>query len=276
MRGHGALAVVLGLILLAVSACDGSTGTRSEVSHPLIVATTTIVGDLAAVVAGQEAAVEVLIPVGADPSTYEPTPEQTRRLSEADLVVASGLGLEAGLAQTLDAAEHQGVAVLRLGESLSPLPAGDGTDQASDPYWWMDPLRAAGAVSLIADRMTMIRSGDWVARALAADGRLVDLDRAIRVRLARCEAWPRQLITSQPGIGYFAERYDCLVESAAMASDPSSEASGETPVAVFIDSLGGPGTEAETYEEMMLANADRIAHAGPTVLIERAPAGPGA
>jgi zinc/manganese transport system substrate-binding protein len=236
------------------------------------------VGDLAALVAGSEASVEVLMPVGADPAAYEPTPGQTRSLLEADLIVASGLGLEAGLAEALSDAERRGVPVLRLGEDLCPLPRGDGPDASCDPYWWMDPLRAAGAVSLIADRLLSVHDGSWAMRAMEADRSLGDLDSVIRGRLSRCETWPRELVTSEPGLGYFAERYDCLITLSdgppAETPGPSSSGRGPARVAMFIDSLGGPGSAAETYADMMLTNADRLAHAGPVAYVERAPTRP--
>lgn len=298
------------LSLMALLALGGCADSAAEADEPAIVATTTIVGDLASRVAGDEAVVEVLIPIGADPCSYEPAPEQTRSLLEADLIVSSGLGLEVGLGDVLRDAEHRGVWVLRLGEELYPRHVGNSTDEALDPYWWMDPLRAAGAVTLIADRMHTIRDGHWVDRAWKVDQSLCALDDEIRDLLRRCEPGPRRLITSQVGLGYFAERYDCVVAGPDVAPlgpmGPASETrvpalsdgsltggvsqvpSAEpvhwgvslldpsTPggvsaekVAVFIDSLGGPGSGAETYEDMMLTNADRIAHAGSTVLVQR-------
>jgi zinc/manganese transport system substrate-binding protein len=278
MRARGPLVSGLWLVLLTTSACGGGIGTYVEDDPPVIVATTTIVGDLTALVAGQEATVEVLMPIGADPADYEPTPEQKRRLLEADLIVASGLGLEAGLAWALSDAERRGVPILRLGENLCPLDASDGTTEACDPYWWMDPLRAAGAVSLIADRLLSVHDGHWVMRAMEADRSLGDLDSVIRGRLSRCETWPREIVTSEPGLGYFAERYDCLITlpDAAPADTPGPSSSGRDParVALFIDSLGGPGSAAETYADMMLTNADRLAHAGPVAFVERTPTRP--
>lgn len=121
MRARGPLVCGLWLVLLATSACGDGTGrSGTETDPPVIVATMTIVGDLTTLVAGPEASVEVLMPVGADPRVYEPTRGQTRRLLEADLIVASGLGLEAGLAEALSDAERRGVPVLRLGENLCP------------------------------------------------------------------------------------------------------------------------------------------------------------
>ena len=294
--------------LLILGGCAGP-GTETSADRPVIVLTTTILGDLAARVAGDDADVEILIPLGADPCTYRPTSEQTRSLLEADLVVSSGLGLEAGLAEALGEAERRGVRMVRLGDELYPRHVGGVADETLDPYWWMDPLRAAGSVSLIADCMLTIRDGNWVMRALETERSLCALDDEIRDALWRHEAGPRYLIASKPGLGYFAERYDCIiadlglspVESLGpsstsrvrtMATEPSGSGTSRIPeseparrgvslmapsgsggvsaemASVYVDSLGAPGSGAETYEDMMRTNADRIAHAGQNVLIE--------
>lgn len=304
----------LWLALIAFLALGGCAGPAVETDPPLVVATTTIVGDLTARVAGEEAVVEVLMPIGADPCDYELTMEQTGRLLEADLIVSSGLGLEAGLAEALADAELRGVEVLRLGDALHPRHLGHDEREAFDPYWWMDPLRAAGAVTLIADRMLAIDDGGWTTRAVEAERDLCALDVEIRDALWPRRSGPRYLLTDQPGLGYFAERYDCLVGRpdpviveplgpSSVSAVPShrdelpgggvsrmaeteptgvgvSRVEGWAPhaaispstkrVAVFIDSLGEAGSGAETYGDMMLTNADRIARAGSTVLVQRA------
>lgn len=304
----------LWLTLLTLLVAGGCAGPAAEADPPLVVATTTIVGDLTARVAGDEAVVEVLMPVGADPCSFEPTSEQASRLLEADLIVSSGLGLEAGLAHALAEAELRGVEVLRLGEELHPRHLGHDAREALDPYWWMDPLRAAGAVTLIADRLRAVCDGGWIARALVAEQDLCALDVELRDALWRRDPGPRYLLTEQAGLAYFAERYDCIIGHPdpvlveplgpssvtpvrAQAADEPLPAGvsrmpgtvaraegvsridltapavalglGPTRVALFIDSLGEPGSGAETYGDMMLTNADRIAHAGSTVLVQR-------
>jgi len=310
MRAHGPLVRALCLSLMALLALGGCTGSSSETNadRPVVVATTTILGDLAARVAADDAVVEVLVPIGADPCVYEPTPEQAGSLLDADLVVSSGLGLETGLAQALGDAERRGVRMLRLGDELYPRHVGNTADGMLDPYWWMDPLRAAGSVTLIADTMLGVSDGDWVIRALEAENSLCALDDELRDVLWRCGSEPRRLIANGPGLGYFAERYDCVVTdldlSPVESLGPSSVTSVPTlvdewldgsesrvpqsepirpgvslmdthgaggvsaeMVSVYIDSLGGPGSGAETYEDMMRTNANRIAHAGQNVLV---------
>lgn len=96
-------------------------------------------------------------------------------------------------------------------------------------------------------------------RALEAGKTLGALDDELRDVLRRCGSEPRRLTTNAPGLGYFAERYDCIV----------TDQGGAETVSVYVDSLGAPGSGAETYEDMMRINADRIAHAGQNVLVER-------
>jgi len=311
MRAQGLMSYVLCLSLTAVLTLGGCTGSSAEINtdRPVVVATTTILGDLASRVAGDEAVVEVLIPIGADPCTYEATSEQAMNLLRADLVISSGLGLEAGLAEALGEAERRGVRMLRLGNELYPRHVGSTAEEALDPYWWMDPLRAAGSVTLIADSLLGVRDGDWVTRALEADKALCALDDQLRDVLRRSGSEPRRLITDGPGLGYFAERYDCIVtdldlspleslgpSSVTMAPTLADEWSGGSEsriplnvprrrgvslvdphmpggvsaetVSVYLDSLGAPGSGAETYEDMMRTNADRITHAGQNVLVE--------
>src|SRR5690606_23695915 len=97
--------VAIGVLLL-LSACSVD---APDDARPLVIATTSIVGDLVGHVAGDEARVEVLIPVGADPHDFAPSAQQAAGLRRADLVVTSGLGLEAGLADALGSAADDGV-----------------------------------------------------------------------------------------------------------------------------------------------------------------------
>lgn len=103
----------------------------SDGDGPAIVATTTILGDVARQVAGDGADVSVLMPVGADPHNFEPSAQQQAQLLEADLIVANGAGLEASLADPLAEAERAGVPVFTAIEHVTPITAqqDDGEDE---------------------------------------------------------------------------------------------------------------------------------------------------
>jgi zinc/manganese transport system substrate-binding protein len=98
-----------------------------------ILATTSIAGDLVAQVVGDLAAVEVLMPIGADPHDFQPSSRDAARLRQADLVVAWGLGLEEGLEDVLAAAVTDGVLVVELSALVDPIAYGDaGVDHHAD------------------------------------------------------------------------------------------------------------------------------------------------
>ncbi len=111
-----------------------------------------VLRDVVAQVVGDCAEVEVLAPTGTDMHAFEPSARQAAALREADLVVANGLGLEAGLDPVLESAESDGVEVLRLAPELDPIPLSTGgADAELDPHVWTDPVRMVRAAELIGD-----------------------------------------------------------------------------------------------------------------------------
>jgi len=98
----------------------------SEMEPLSIAATTTILGDIAANVAGDDAEITVLLPVGADPHDFLASSAQVALLHDADLVVANGLLLEESLIDVLRAVEADGVRLFEVAELLDPLPYGAG------------------------------------------------------------------------------------------------------------------------------------------------------
>ena len=76
-----------------------------------MVVTYSVLGAVVNDLVGDRADVTVLMGNGVDPHDWAPSAKDIERVMKADLVVANGLGLEAGLEKTLDEAEKAGVAV---------------------------------------------------------------------------------------------------------------------------------------------------------------------
>ena len=138
-------------------------------------------------VVGDDAAVVVLIPVGADPHDFQPSARDAAELHDADLIVATGLGLEPGLADMVDSARSEGVPVLEVGEHVDPLPFGDssaheGEPGTKDPHFWTDPLRVGVAAEVIAEQLEeVIPGGAWRDNAGAYSEQMTALDASIEV-----------------------------------------------------------------------------------------------
>lgn len=271
------LALALGL---AVSGCGDAGDTADD--RPLVIATTTILGDVLREIVGDRANVEVLLPVGADPHDYQASAQQAATLHDAALVVANGLGLEEGLEDVLDAAESDGVPVLRIGEFLDPLPVAAGHSgeeeepdehdheeeeeepdehdhEGDDPHVWMDPVRMANAVDVIAAELTRIDPDtDWAEPAAAYRQRLLDADEQIAAVLEPIPPEDRKLVTNHESLGYFARRYDLevigvVVPGGSTLADPSSAELAELIARIEAEQV--TAIFAETIESSALAEA---------------------
>lgn len=311
------IATALALCLvLAISACSGASDDAND--GLLVVATTSVLGDIAANVVGDEGRVEVLIPIGIDSHDFAPSSQQASLVADADLVVANGLGLEVGLKDVLDSAAEDGVAVLELAPLVDPIPFTEHEEDpehedvsehedehehaGEDPHFWMDPIRVGDAALALAAEITASHpDGGWQERAQAYAEEFEATDTAIEALLENLPEDSRRMVTNHEAFGYFANRYGfevigVVIPGGSTLAEPSSaeladlvelmehenirvifaETSQPTALAeavaaelgddvevveLFTESLGGPGSGAETLSEMLLTNAGRISEA---------------
>ena len=138
MRSRWSRLAWLAAAVLAAAACGGGDGPVYDENVPVttesetvILATTSILGDIARNVAGERARVDVLMPAGIDPHEFEPSVEQVNSLYKVNLVVANGMRLEEGMTEVLDIALSEGVNLFELGTAAvgAGLPAGVDHDE---------------------------------------------------------------------------------------------------------------------------------------------------
>lgn len=255
--------------LLLVTACAGS---DEEDGRLQILATTTIWGDVVSQVTGDLADVEVLIPQGADAHEYEPSPQQLAALQRADLVVANGLGLEAGLEDLLESAAADGANIIELAPALDPIPfaeheepgqEGDEDDQHAhgelDPHVWFDLSRVEFAVDLIAERLAEVDDTvDWAQKAQDYSEDLLATETEVARILDAIAPEDRKLVTNHEALGYLAHRYGfqivgVVIPGGSTLGDPSSadiaalvEAMIEEDVKAIFAETSQPARLAET------------------------------
>ena len=91
-------ATLIWAVLFALAALPGlfasPAGEQPAGDRVLVVATTNIVGDIVARVGGERISLSVLMPSGADPHVFQPTPRDARLVADAAVLFANGAGLE--------------------------------------------------------------------------------------------------------------------------------------------------------------------------------------
>ena len=279
---------------LAGAAAALLAGCAGAGSHhgPLVVATTTQIGDWARVVGGNSASVHQLLQPNADPHEYEPRPQDVVAAADAAVVLENGDGLDGWM----------GKIVSRAGGDPDVVVLGDGipVKRKDDPHWWHDPRNAEAAVRRIAATLERVDSKHRHVYARNAAGYLATLralDRSIAACFAQVPAPQRKLVTSHDAFGYFASRYGIRIVGAVIPSQttqaqPSAgdiahliavierehvkavfperslnaqladeiarETGATAKYRLYGDTLGPKGSSGATYVSMERANADEM------------------
>ncbi|MBY6414630.1 zinc ABC transporter substrate-binding protein [Rhodococcus sp. BP-252] len=209
--------MLLALPLLAVLAGCSDAGASGK---PTIVVTTNILGDITSNIVGDQADVMVLMPPNSDPHSFEISAAEAARVESADLMIVNGLGLEEGVAKTIDAARSEGIEVVEAGPAADPIQYVTGQSTgAEDPHIWTDPERMRSVVTLIRDAVNANVDGVNVDAAAADyDAKLVELDARMAERFDAIAPDSRKLVTNHHVFGYLADRYGFEVIGAVIPS----------------------------------------------------------
>ncbi len=174
-----------------------------------VLATTTIVADLARQIGGDRVDVECLMAAGIDPHSYKPTPRDADRLATADIVVANGLHLEGRLAELLERLGRRRP-VVAVGDSLPPDDLLSAGGDRHDPHVWFDPRLWARCGTALAEALAKADpagAAGYVARGRDYADRLAVVDASVRDRLATIPEERRVLVTAHDAFRYFGRAY---------------------------------------------------------------------
>ncbi|WP_337844172.1 metal ABC transporter substrate-binding protein [Thermus sp.] len=178
-----------------------------------VAATTPILADLVRQVGGERVRVVSVIPSGADPHTFDPTPSTAKALAQAKVLFANGLGLEPFLPK-LQNLLPKGARVVQLGEGEKDLICEEGQGEGPedhahgpcDPHLWLDPTYALRYAEKIAQELTRLDpQGERTYRANLARFReeVARRDQTFRA----CGLKGVKAIAQHDAFRYFARRY---------------------------------------------------------------------
>ncbi|WP_214760803.1 zinc ABC transporter substrate-binding protein [Exiguobacterium sp. s129] len=119
-------AVAAGTLLLgACGNTEGGNASESTDQKLTVYASTFALKSMAEEIGGDRVNVEMVIPPGADPHTYEPTSKQMTQIAEADLFLTIGHDLEPYVESMEKSLEGQNVAFVKTAEDVTLLDAAD-------------------------------------------------------------------------------------------------------------------------------------------------------
>ena len=204
------LAAALGLAGCGPAA-GGSTADLSE--RPVrVVATTSMVADLARQIGGDRVEVEGLMGPGIDPHLYRPRESDVSRLIEADIVLYNGLELEGKMGEVLEQVEGRGIVAEPVAEAIGEesLLAPAEFQGNPDPHVWMDVALWRRVSTAVADALAALdptHAETYVANAQAYQARLTSLDEWVEEQVERVPPDLRVLVTAHDAFNYFGRAY---------------------------------------------------------------------
>ena len=226
IRFLSAVLAITTLTWLSLAGCGGRTSQPIDIGPDklLIAASIAPLYDFSRQVGGDRVQVEMLVPPGASPHTYELTPAQLQTLSKARVLVLNGIGLEFWADDVVNAVNNPHLIVVDTAQGLTIL-EGDEDEPGGNPHVWLDPLNAIHQVERIRDALIQADpDGAEVYRANAERyiGELKALDQEIRGRVTTFSS--KKFITFHPAWVYFAQRYG-LEQAAVIETTPGKEPS---------------------------------------------------
>ncbi|MBN1955510.1 MAG: zinc ABC transporter substrate-binding protein [Anaerolineae bacterium] len=244
-------AVVLSLLAAIGCALPACSPTSPDADGLLrVVATTTIVGDVTRQVGGEHIELTVLLPVGSDPHTYEPAPQDIAALSQADVILINGAGLETFLEPLLDqsgadtavVSVSDGIVLRHLGED-DHHQHGPGD---ADPHVWLDPHNVIVWVQNIERALSQldpVNAEIYTANAAAYRTELEELDAWIQAQVAQIAGPERRLVADHAMLGYFADRYGfeqvgAVLPGFSTLAEPSAQERAELEEAILALDVG--------------------------------------
>lgn len=248
------LTMLVGIVLWQTKKAMVSVPLTKETGKKIsIVATFYPLQDFAQAVGGDAVTARSLVPTGAEPHDYEPTPQDIVSAYQADVFLLNGTGIDAWAEKIRPELEKRGVTVVQMSEVVSLLPASvgkEGEKDTFDPHFWLDPLGAekeAEAIRNVLIARDPSRAPVYMENTDRYIALLAGLDRAYYEGLQQCEF--HTIVTSHNAFTYLAKRYGFETISVSGIS-PEAEASPRA-LAEIVDVVRSLGLRYIFFETLV-------------------------
>jgi zinc transport system substrate-binding protein len=201
-------------------------------------------------VGGDLVDVQVLMPPGASPHGYEPSPEAVRTLAKAEILFVVGRDLD-GWAENLARGANPKIRIETLSQNMPlPEPEADPGEEAGEPHIWLDPVKAGTMARLISKDLVALRpqqADSLQSMALRATARLYALDQECRKAFAPVRDVPFAALHG--GMNHLVTRYH-LSQIAVIEIFPGREPSPKY-LAQVVSSIRNTGARAVFSEPQL-------------------------
>jgi len=201
-----------------------------------LVASTSFVGELCEVLAGDDAHIKVLMPRGLDPHSYQPSPGDLAAIEDADRVFINGLGLEHHLIEAIkeygdvDHNFYDHTVWVDISKDIDILRADDDEHGGFNAHSWLSPRSMMAGIVTVRKALSDAnpeKAEIYMAREKEYLRRLNLLDAQVREATMSLDKESRRLVTGHPFMDYYARDYGFeivghIIDSVSDQAEPSA------------------------------------------------------
>jgi zinc/manganese transport system substrate-binding protein len=220
-----------------------------------VIASFSILGDMIQTVGGDAVSVTTLVGPDSDAHGYQPTSDNLKAVSAAQIVFVNGLGFDSWMDKLANSAAYHGkIAIATTGiQPRTMIEAENGAqpETITDPHAWQDLRNGLVYVDNITATLSQALPDQASAiqqRANAYKNQIKALDADIRTRISALPAEKRIVMTSHDAFGYFGAAYGIKFEAPyglSTETEPSAKA-----IARLVDQMRQTGVKTVFMENM--------------------------
>lgn len=195
--------------------------------RPIVMATFSILADLAQRIGGDHVQILTLVGPNGDAHAFEPGPRQSAELSKAVMLIANGLGFEPWLGRLKESSGFAGKVAI-ASDGVATL-AWNSQPGIADPHAFQDVANAEIYAANIGKAMAAAdpaHAADFKASADVLIAAMDDLDKELRAEFAAIPQEHRRVLTSHDAFQYFGKAYGIqfvAVQSLSTEAEPTAE-----------------------------------------------------
>lgn len=272
MRKKISLLLIMIILLFSIVSCNNRKDFADDGRHKVL-ATTTLVGDLAKVIGGECVDVVALMGPGIDPHGYNASAGDIELMYKAEMVIYNGLHLEGKMVDVFEKINKRDKIVFALADGISEDKLIKSTEggESYDPHIWFDVDLWQDAAKEVAGQLKVFDSENsevYDNNLEAYLQELDDLDSYIRSRIDELPKKSRLLITAHDAFAYLGAAYG--IEVRGLQGISTSTEAGTLDVseianlivdreikAIFIES-SVPRKGVEALQEAVLAKGFEV------------------
>ena len=245
--------------------------TNASAADLKVVASFSIIADLARNVGGDRIDLKMLVPVDGDAHTYEPRPADAAALSEANVVLVNGLELEGFLSRLIETSGTK-APVVEVSKGVKPIKGEEDEHEKHDekhadagheehhhhgefdPHAWQSVKNGEIYVKNITKAFCAADKAGcdtYEANEKAYLAKLDALDKEVRAEIGSIPKSKRTIITSHDAFGYFQHEYGLKflspegisTEAEASAADVAKlvdQVKEDKASAIFVENITNP------------------------------------